>query len=213
MKTFTTNNRLRKALTSVFMLAGVFMGNAQIVFPDANFKNALLNHSPAIDTNGDGEISTGEASLFNGTMNVSNKSISDLTGIVYFYNLTGLNCSNNNLTSLNLFGNIHLKEVWCNSNQLTSLEISSCTELEFLQCSTNNLTNLDTMTNDNLKPLWASNNNFTSIDVSENLLLESLSVQNNNLTGELNLNVNTALKYLQCFDNNLTSVVAQSLAL
>lgn len=37
---------------------------SQIVsIPDANFKTALLNHTPAIDTNGDGEIQVSEASL------------------------------------------------------------------------------------------------------------------------------------------------------
>ena len=48
--------------------------------PDANFKNALLNHDPVIDTNNDGNISVDEAEGFSGEMMLSNKNISDLTG-------------------------------------------------------------------------------------------------------------------------------------
>ena len=45
------------------------ISQAQIVnIPDANFKNALLNHIPVIDLNGDSEIQISEASVFNGAI-------------------------------------------------------------------------------------------------------------------------------------------------
>ncbi|MBK8442578.1 MAG: hypothetical protein IPL35_03800 [Sphingobacteriales bacterium] len=57
---------------------------AQIVnIPDPNFKNALLNHSPIIDTNNDGEIQVAEAEAVD-SLYLFNKNITDLTGIKAF---------------------------------------------------------------------------------------------------------------------------------
>lgn len=50
-----------KKLIFLAFLAIEFCGNAQHPnIPDANFKNALPNHNPIIDTNGGGEIQISE---------------------------------------------------------------------------------------------------------------------------------------------------------
>ena len=73
-------------------------------FPDANFRSYLLSLYPS------GTITTSQInSLTN--LNVSDKSISSLTGISYFTNLQYLNCQGNNITSLNLSSNTKLKQV------------------------------------------------------------------------------------------------------
>ncbi len=103
------------------------IGNAtaqNIYIPDTNFKAALVGDS-IINTNGDGEIQTTEASLFSGGINVSNKMISDLTGIEAFTMITFLDCSNNNLTSLNVTANTALTSLFCNNNYLTSLNVTA----------------------------------------------------------------------------------------
>jgi len=66
--------------------------NAQIVdIPDTNFKNALLNHDPIIDTNNDGEIQESEAESVT-VMYVTDKNISSLEGIQSFILLELLSC-------------------------------------------------------------------------------------------------------------------------
>ncbi len=90
------------------LLFGLFAGTLGFVkaqnvnIPDVNFKNALLNHNPVIDTNGDEQIQVSEAEAFTGLLRADNRAIADLTGIEAFVNITQLHCYNNQLTSLNL---------------------------------------------------------------------------------------------------------------
>ena len=135
--------------------------NAQIIsIPDANFKSKLLesnsfNHfandisgnSIQIDSNNNGEIEVGEA-LNIYALNVSNNAlpnlISDLTGISYFSNLTSLDCSFNQLTSLTLnTNNSNLLELNCSYNQISILNILSLHNLTKLDCASNLLTSID----------------------------------------------------------------------
>src|SRR5690606_21802205 len=164
---FLTNS---KTILGIIFCLGIMTTNAQVVnFTNTKFKNALLNHDPVINTNGDGEIQLSEAAAFTGTINVSDKDITTTDGLVgleYFFNITELNCSNNNIGgTLNLMSNAHLTSVKCNSNQLTGLNVTTLVNLDFLHCSTNNLTSLDVSNNIALKTLWASNNQLTTIDV------------------------------------------------
>ncbi|MCH7534753.1 MAG: T9SS C-terminal target domain-containing protein, partial [Bacteroidetes bacterium] len=93
-----------KKIILLFLLLPVF-ASAQIVnIPDANFKAYLVGNS-SINTNGDGEIQVSEAAAYTDTINVFKLDISDLMGIEAFIGLTGLNCSWNALTSLDLSNN------------------------------------------------------------------------------------------------------------
>ena len=129
---------------SVFLSVNLFGQNVYI--PDANFKAYLVGNS-AINTNGDTEIQVSEASAFNGIINCSNQNISDLTGIEAFTALTALDCSYNNLTSLDVSQNTSLIYLFCSDNQLTSLDVSQNTALNTLNCWINQLTSLDVSQN------------------------------------------------------------------
>ena len=54
-----------------------------------------------------------------------------------------LDCSNNNLTTLNVSGCSNLHELFCESNELTSLNIINCSSLENLGCVDNKLKSID----------------------------------------------------------------------
>ena len=74
------------------LLLVTLTAKAQIVdIPDTNFKNALLNHDPIIDTNNDGEIQESEAESVT-VMYVTDKNISSLEGIQSFILLELLSC-------------------------------------------------------------------------------------------------------------------------
>ena len=86
----------KKLFFILFFLTGI--ANAQIVnIPDANFKAKLLEADVTnniagnlkIDTNDNGEIEVSEAVLIT-MLNLSNSSISNLTGIQDFINLQSL---------------------------------------------------------------------------------------------------------------------------
>ena len=158
--------KLFSNLIYLFTLIGVTALNAQIVnIPDVNFKAELVNNTN-INTNGDTEIQTTEATAFTGTVNVIGKQISDLTGIEAFVNITSLRCENNNLTSLDVTQNTSLNFLFCIGNQLTSLDVSSNTLLTGLRCDFNQLTSLDVSSNTLLTFLRCDSNQLTSLNVA-----------------------------------------------
>ena len=57
--------------------------------------------------------------------------------------LEKLDCSTNQLASLNLSKNAKLKYLYCSQNELTSLDVSKNTGLDLLNCNRNRLTSLD----------------------------------------------------------------------
>ena len=175
-----------------------------VTIPDANFKAYLVGNT-AINTNADTEIQCSEASAFMGTINCASLSISDLTGIEAFPVLTKLYCNNNQLTSLNVATNIALTDLACNNNQLTSLNIVINTALTYLKCSYNSLTGLNVSSNTLLTTLYCQSNPLTSLNVATNTALTKLTCSSNQLTN-LDVSTNTALTHLNCSGNALTSL-------
>ena len=107
----------------IVLLALPFIGFGQNVnIPDAAFKAYLVGKT-AINTNGDTEIQVSEASAFTGAINCSWMSISNLTGIEAFTALTWLECSYNQLTSLNVSQNTALTTLCCRENEMDCEEI------------------------------------------------------------------------------------------
>ena len=122
----------------LILLCLPFIGFGQNVnIPDANFKSYLVGE-PSININGDNEIQVSEATIFTGTINCANKSISSLTGIEYFTALTALNCPGNQLTSLDVSSNTSLTALNCFNNQLTNINISAFLP-KYLKYSTLNI--------------------------------------------------------------------------
>ncbi|AUC84186.1 hypothetical protein CW731_02230 [Polaribacter sp. ALD11] len=204
-----------------------FMSNtilSQIVnIPDAEFKQALLNYSPSIDTNNDNEIQVTEAALIT-VLNISGHQgwedmvgpcpdpsdptciggggpgmifpgISDFTGIEAFINLTSLTCS---------------------QNDLTSLDVSALTQLAYLDCSNNinynifsnpylGIASLNLSNSGSLTTLITSSNNLNSLDLSNQTSLTSAIVNNNVLTNLILANT-PVLQSLKCEYNQLPSL-------
>ncbi len=106
----------------------------EVSIPDNNFLNALIESG--VDTNGDGKISHAEAGMVR-SLDVSEDSISDMTGIEKFVNLDTLDCSRNQLTSFDISSNIQLKELNCRKNQIIELDISNNIHLQKIICHQN----------------------------------------------------------------------------
>jgi Leucine-rich repeat (LRR) protein len=110
-------------VVALILLAVQWTVNGNIVIPDPNFKAYLVGNS-LINTNGDSEIQVSEATAYTGIIDCQSMGISDLTGIACFPSLFSLNCSNNQLSSLDVSQNTALIALWCYNNQLTSLDVS-----------------------------------------------------------------------------------------
>ena len=190
----------------------------ETTFPDANFRAYITTQ----EYGRDGVLMPEE--LNNVTyIDVSFNAISDLTGIEYFTALTSLDCSSNELTTLDVSKNTALTELFCSWNHLTSLDVSMCTALVSLNCkdnalkslNVNNCTALTTLYvgNDLETNLYRGRNELTSLDVTSLAALTLLDCKDIGLTS-LDVSKNTALTELDCSSNCLTSLnVSKNMAL
>ena len=120
--------------------------NTQTYVPDDNFENALINLG--IDNILDNYVAT--ASIDTVTiLDVSSENIADLTGIEDFTALLELNCSENQLSELDVSHNTYLSTLYCSYNYLTSLNLSQNTDLTLLRCYNNQLSTLDVKNGNN----------------------------------------------------------------
>lgn len=179
--------------------------------PDENFEKRLI--ALKIDSGTpDGQVLTSSINTVE-TLDVSSKSITDLTGIEDFTALKELNCNYNEITNLNVSKNTQLTSLNLRSNKLTVLNISKNTLLNNLDASYNSLTALDLSANTKLTGLSCDSNKLTALDVSH-LNLEGLNCSYNYSITSLDLSKSTNLTYLNCKANRLTSLeVSKALAL
>ena len=119
-------------------------------------------------------------------------------------------CLYNQLTTLDVSKNTALEDLWCDYNQLTSLDVSKNTVLAYLQCNYNQLTSLDVSKNTALNGLCVRNCQLTTLDVSNNTALTQLLCSSNQIT-TLDVSANTELQWLSCHSNQLTSSALNNL--
>ena len=180
-------------------------------FPNANFRNAMLSLYPK------GYLTSYELQNLT-SLNVANKSISDMTGVEKLIYLKELRCYGNTFTSLDVSALTRLTYLDCapNSN-LTSLNVSGCTNLEDLICYSTGITSLSLSNLSKLKKLSCYSTKLTSLTVTGKSNLTELNCSNctsltsiqcyNNALTTLNVTGNTALKSLSCYENaNLATI-------
>jgi len=167
------------AFLFLVFLSTNLMGQS-VYIPDTSFKAILVGNS-AINTNGDTEIQMSEASSYDGGIECFGSNISDLTGIEAFTALTGLFCTSNNLTSLDVSQNVNLVLLHCGFNSIASLDISDLSALTILYAPGNLITNLNTDGAEALIHLDCSHNLITTLDLSQNTNLDHIDCQFNHL--------------------------------
>jgi len=209
-----------------FLFFASYTLSAQITFiPDSIFEEHLINLG--YDNLHNGWVLTDSVSSID-TLIISgypNFEISDLSGIEDFYNLQYLDCSKNNIDTLNVNTNTTLKYLDCYDASISELIIDNLHSLSTLDLSFNNLTNVNLSGNpglthlncirNQLSNLNLSNNTFlASLKCGENILtsldlsmvdLETLQCQNNPITN-IDLSGNYSLKHLTCHDNLLQQI-------
>jgi hypothetical protein len=127
-------------------------------FPDENFLASLKE----LDTDGDGSLVCKDITK----LELNEESISSLKGIENFHNLETLFCEYNNISSLDLSQNKSLKKLYCSGNSLTSLDLSQNKSLVELYCPGNSLTSLDVSNHASLSHVVCSWNYLTELNIS-----------------------------------------------
>ena len=151
-------------------------------FSDANFRAYVGQY----DENKNGILSGKERKAVT-EINVSNKNIASLKGIEYFPSLKKLDCSYNNIESINLCSNSSLQKFNCSHNKLTSFVKEDV--LGF---------------NSSIKEINLAFNKLESFSVTQWTSVETLDISHNNLT-EVNME-NCFLTNLICNDNKLSEL-------
>ena len=191
-------------------------------FPDP----AFLQWVQQSDTDADGFLSQEERDAVT-KMDLRKLGIRDLSGLEWFDALEKLNCSENELVSLELHDFPALTLLTCNENaRLSNLTLSDLPALEHLYCFHSNLSQLDlhgvpNLTylawgasplkeldlsgNPNLNTLHVLGGDLTHADLSHNEKLDTL-LWNHTWIETLDLSHQPDLTYLNCTDNQLTSL-------
>lgn len=102
-----------------------FKKEGSLYIPDAALKATLVAN---YDDDNDGEISSVEADNIT-SVSCSGKGVTDLTGLESCTNLVTLNCSNNNITTIDLPNLQQLRTVICYGNPLTKISLTDCVSL------------------------------------------------------------------------------------
>lgn len=183
-------------------IMGIYAQNT--VINDPNFEQALIDLGYDSDNTVNGTVLTSDisdkTSLF-----IPNKNIIDLTGIEDFTSLTSLTCNSNQITSLDLSNNKALTFVQAYSNQLTSVDVTQNIGLTFLNFNSNQLTTIDISNNTLISSLGLAGNQLNSLDLTHNSELFYVQCQGNQIP-DLDLSLNTALSNLLCGSNIFTSL-------
>ena len=174
-------------------------------FPDKNFRDYVAEQW---DTNHDNRFSPSEiaAAKWITCDNLwEGQPIKSLKGIEYFTEIWELSCVYNDLTEIDLSHNTKLEYVNCHHNKLEKLDVSGLPLLKTFYCGQNKLQSIDVSKNKQLKDFSCTENPLNTLDVSQNTELEKLACVGNNLT-ELDVSKNKNLKILWCYQNKLSSL-------
>ncbi|RZJ64183.1 MAG: T9SS type A sorting domain-containing protein [Flavobacterium sp.] len=201
-----------------------------VYIPDANFKALLIAASATnqvgstvlpnsgatpdvysvIDTNVDGEIQFSEAAALR-FLDVSSADIASLQGIEAFTNLEYLYCNSNDLTTLDLGDLPVLKFVNCEDNLvLASVDLSGVPALETFSANNNAISSIDFSANNQLEAVYLNYNDLTTLSLDNATNIASISANWNNLTG-FSIADKDLLTTLQLINNQMTSVTLTNL--
>ena len=201
---------MKKSLLLIFLTACLQIFAQLTYVPDDNFEQMLigLNYDDVLDD----YVLTENINTVT-FLGLDYQNIEDLSGIEDFVALTSLYCNYNQLISLDLSQNTSLVFLTCDHNQLNSINVSQNLALKWFSCQTNQLTSLDVLQNIALIELRCHSNQLTSLDLSQNMALDDLDCSFNQILS-LDISQNTAITELACYSNQLTSLdVSQNTAL
>jgi Leucine-rich repeat (LRR) protein len=174
---WSTTNWTSVDATSSF---NIDCSNAYTYVPDDNFEQALIDFGYDNGTL-DNYVLTANINSIT-VLDINNRGITDLTGIQDFVSLNELKCYSNALTTIDVSSLTNLTYLHVGNTSLTNIDVSPLTNLTFLSISSNSLTTLDVSSLINLTYLNANYNSLTTLDVSLLANLTDLRVSHNSLT-------------------------------
>ncbi|CAM1344577.1 hypothetical protein [Tenacibaculum amylolyticum] len=180
--TFTASNPFGSDTCQVIFTVNNVPGSCFTYIPDDNFEQALIDLGYDSGTLDD-FVPTANINTIT-SLDISNKNISDLTGIAAFKDLESLDISNNNrLTTIDITQNNLLESFTANNTVLTSLDIRENLELKtFIANNSNSLIQMNFQLNRKLTSISLNGGNiqYIKMDNSNNNLITFLDIRNQN---------------------------------
>ena len=171
-------------------------------FPDKEFRDWIKTNITGAD---DDVLTPDEISNIT-RINVNYESeIKNLKGIEHFTALKELYCSSTGIMTLDVSKNKQLEYLSCYNTGITTLDVSNNKQLEYLSCYITGITTLDVSKNEQLKELRCHSTGITTLDVSKNEQLTWLSCNNTDIT-TLDISKNEQLAQLYCYDTGITTL-------
>ena len=193
--------KVKLSIVFFLVISSTFLFAQETYVPDDNFEAFLEANGMGNGIPNDDYVTTSNISTVT-SLDISSSMIADITGIEDFTALEVLDFSNNGVGNFDLSNNIALKELYCATNGMSSINVAANVNLEVLNCSDNSNTTIDISTNIKLKELNISTNGTTSLNLGSVSTLEIINASNNNLT-TLDLTNLSNLTDLNC-DTNYT---------
>ena len=200
---------MKKILQTMVLTLAMLTANAQQTYvPDDAFEDFLEANGMGNGISNDDYVTTASID----TVTVLNILYflfpTNLIGIEDFTLLEELNCSDLQLSSLDVSQNNNLIKLDCSDNLLVTLNVIQNSALSELSCWGNQLTSLDVSNNIALTYLMCQDNQITSLDVSNSTALVELNCNDNQLTSlDVKNGNNTNFIFFKCDGNpNLTCI-------
>ena len=163
-----------------------------LYIPDSSLESALyVAYLNAIDQDMDGLISFSEAAAYNGTLDLSNQGITDVTGLQAFTGVTEINVSGNSISDLSPLYETNAVIISKTSGSYKTMASLAPSALQVLNCSNNSLISLDVSSINTLTTLDCSNNQLLYLNVQNNGSLTTFNATSND--SGLCINVDDAI--------------------
>lgn len=119
--------------------------------------------------------------------------------------LIGIECQNNRLSTLDISSCANLENLKFSNNLITEIDLNACHKLTNLICTDNLLNSLRLPNNQSIHEIECQNNRLTTLEIYSCADISTLNCSNNFIT-EINLQACPGLMYLICDGNLLNSL-------
>ncbi|MBL4663443.1 MAG: hypothetical protein JKY22_07805 [Flavobacteriaceae bacterium] len=191
----------------IFMCLVATTSHAQFTqIPDPNFEDFLESNGMGDGVSNNGQVLTANIENVTGIGPIG-MGIQDLTGIEDFAALEILDCSANNISSLDVSQNTQLTALACWSNNISNLVIGNQPNLTYLDAHENFISQIDLTLCPNLETVYLEINSLSSLDITQSPNIDLLYLDYNNLNA-LDISQNVALTGFIVSNNNIDSLDA-----
>ncbi len=167
-------------------------GTTNIDIIDTNLKKAL---NDILGKDESDDITDVELGNLTGTLDLSGKDITDITGLQYATNINELILSNNSIKNLEILNNsnlINLNKIVINNNELTKVpNFNEIPNLNILDLSNNIIEDISSLTTmKNLTEVYLNKNCISDLRILEGLSLTTIIVNNQTIEKEFGIEGN-----------------------